>query len=175
MIIYKIDKERKLENLRPIFWGILLIFIFVIGLFFTTKITFISAVVYLLLFMLSSIIPMLALYANYYYTNKDDVFIYHNENSSFSFSHKGKVIDFTLKDIKKIYYHKSFILNPKRPSVFPWNDYNYTVIVLHSGVRIILTCLLVGRKFDMPLYYGDDMVCLGIYRWVLRESLYIPK
>ncbi len=124
---------------------------------------------------LSQLLPQLALHLNYYFVNKDDILAYDPIYKETTFTHNGIEIKFFLDDVASVIEYKSFALQKKNDPWLTFDNYNHAVITLNNGVKILVTSLLIGGEFTIPVDPGKVKVEMNIYRWANGPSLQIPN
>lgn len=153
VIEYKINLRTHFENVKNIFWCIILVFA---GMYLHT-ISGMEEVSYIFLLGSISILVfnlaiLLVLHLNYFHTNKNDVLLFDAENKQILFKHKQQEIKFAFEEIKELILHRSLTMNNNSLVTISANsNYHYAVIILNSGTKVIITSLLVGLKIDIPI------------------------
>jgi hypothetical protein len=130
-----------------------------------------SLIGFVLIIFLIQALPQFALHLNYYTVNKDDVLRFDIDNQKIIFKHSGATIQFFLSDIKNVDMYKSFALAKKNMQFFTFDCYNHSVITLISGVKIIITSLLLPGELNLPIDKDKIKVHMSFFRWVSGESL----
>lgn len=94
-------------------------------------------------FLISSIfflIPLLVLFFNYYFYNKDSIF--EIRDNVFYYEEKGKINEFNISELEKVTMNVTSSRESSFPSFFFWHQYFYSHFELKSGESIFITCLL---------------------------------
>ncbi|MEI8280689.1 MAG: hypothetical protein WCG87_13105 [Bacteroidota bacterium] len=123
------------------------------------------------IFLLILCVPQIALHINYYKTNHGDVFIFDTAKKEIIFSHNGLKVEFHMDDIESLVLYKSLAVNRGDIQYLAWDAYNHGIITLKNKTRIIITSLLVGGEFKLPIPKDKIEVNASLYRWVKGESL----
>lgn len=96
-------------------------------------------------------IPQLIVHIRYYRHDQRRFFYYTPDEQRLGLRlDTGQLFEFTFDDIEYIERNKSRPLAENRMTWFPWDSYNYSVIHLKSGQRILVTSLLVP-SMDLPI------------------------
>ncbi len=117
------------------------------------------------------VMPAIFLYINYYLLNKNDKLTVNTETGNLVFYHDNLQIAFKFEDISSLIFHKAFVLRFKEGRRFFASDYFYAVIRLNDQTRIVVTSLLVGKNFTLPLPESKINIQLGFNRWSSGSSL----
>jgi hypothetical protein len=169
---YKITPRKQLLNSWPIFlYAIICIVVVEATVYYKGSDAFNSVTTFMGIAFLSQLLPQFFLHLNYYNINKNDTLNYDKLYKEIDFIHNSKHIKFNLDDIKTATMYKSFALKRKDIQFLTYDSYNHTVIVLHDGTRIVLTSLLMGEDFSLPIPEEKIKVKGNIYRWARGPSL----
>lgn len=90
-------------------------------------------------------VPTLYVHIEYYIINYKDKLFVDFQTDKLKYFHKGKNIDFHLRDVKLLKIYKTPPLIENRLPWLPWATYNYVIIKLNNGKKIFITCFLVNE------------------------------
>lgn len=172
MTEYKITPEKQWSCS----WQILSFFLFsfvgaVLTHYMSPEDTLISILLWYGGFFMVQLLFQGALHLNYFIVNKNDVFTYDSATREMSFQHNNSVLNFSSGDIEKVVLHTSPPLHKKNMHFFAWDSYSHAVILLISGERLVVTCLMVGQEVDLLVPPDKLKVKMNVYRWAFGPSL----
>lgn len=108
---------------------------------------FIFAIGYLLIFLF----PMMILFLNYLYYNRGANITFNlNDLYCSYFNKQGNKIDFHLTEIRHIKSVKTPNQLRNNLPFIPWDHYNYSIITLNDGKKLIITSLLIP-ELQLPI------------------------
>ncbi|MCF8463819.1 MAG: hypothetical protein K9G41_03200 [Flavobacteriales bacterium] len=99
---------------------------------------FVSLVLFLIFF-----IPVCIIHLSYYLTNRGDTLVYSPNDQYLEFNRKGQIHRFFIHEIERVNRFMSWPLAERRSHWLPWDNNNYSEIILKDGRQFIVTSLLV--------------------------------
>lgn len=125
---------------------------------------------------LMMLLPQIPLHLDYKNVNKNDVFRYNPISQMMSFEHQKQVVNFFSDDVISVVEYKSPNLYKGYPLWATFDVYYHMIVTLKDGTRIILTSLMVGKKFSLPNVDKSKVtVKTNGYRWATGPSLKRPS
>lgn len=112
-------------------------------------------------------IPHLIIHLNYYYLNRNDLFGVDNLQGKIFFEQDGVRKNYGFADIEFVEQYRSLPFAENRTRWFPWDKYNYSIISLKGGKKIIVTSLLVP-KLELELDEDKKVLKKRFYCWASR-------
>jgi hypothetical protein len=110
-------------------------------------------------------IPLVILHLNYFSTNKRHILHYYPYQNRIDIIKNNDVTSFHFDDIKNVFQYKTFPLAENRVQWFPWDNYNYSVINLENGHKLIITSLLVPN-LDLPIDKSKVFIVKTFYPYI---------
>lgn len=112
-------------------------------------------------------VPQLLLHLNYYFINRYTRVKYIPSEEKLLITQRGKTDSFGFDEIKVLKRYKSFPMAENRIEWFPWDSYNYSIVLLKDQRQFIITSLLVPNM-DLPLEQSKINLRKTFYPFVIN-------
>lgn len=150
-----------------------LLLIFFEDIFLTLQVFFMTLGLCMMLFLIVFLLPTLLIYYNHKKFNENSTFNIRLSTGEYYYSDKSGELIFRDRDIKKVVLFLPYGLGA-RTSV--WNQLFYTLIILKTGERIVLSCLIFNQVNIYPnthKYFPEASLTSS---WkVIRERVTFPN
>ncbi|KGO81502.1 hypothetical protein Q763_07595 [Flavobacterium beibuense F44-8] len=128
---------------------------------------------FMMLFLIVFLLPTLLIYYNHKKFNENSTFNIRLSTGEYYYSDKSGELIFRDRDIKKVVLFLPYGLGA-RTSV--WNQLFYTLIILKTGERIVLSCLIFNQVNIYPNTYKYFPEASLTSSWkVIREKVTFPN
>ncbi len=173
---YQITFKNEWQNAKQIASvAFVVLTVFLIAPFFKINDAFFMTK-FCLIYLLTLLIPLIAIHLNYYLINKDDVLFFDSLRGEYTFIHKQKKVIFSLFDIAKI--ERSISYKSKQgyqtglKFYIPWDLYCHMVLTLNNSTKIVVTSLMIGKQ-DLDFFVNPEKVItkMSFFRWAKGPSI----
>lgn len=101
-------------------------------------------------FLVFFLIPTLSIHLNYLFKNKGIIVFYDEPQMLLRVTDKGKEVTFGMGDILSVTEYKTYPKAENRNSLFPWDDYHYSLVELKNGEKFYFTSLILPN-LNLPV------------------------